>query len=69
MPGHDPPGRDSTASGYQADDAEYICRIISLGNHAEQLLEAARGHWSIENHLHWVLDVAFREVSCRVRQR
>jgi predicted transposase YbfD/YdcC len=24
-----------------------------------------RGHWSIENHLHWHLDVTFREDSCR----
>lgn len=25
------------------------------------------GHWGIENRLHWVLDVAFREDECRVR--
>ena len=27
----------------------------------------ARGHWGIENHLHWHLDVTFREDACRVR--
>ena len=27
----------------------------------------AQGHWSIENHLHWHLDVTFREDECRVR--
>jgi hypothetical protein len=27
----------------------------------------ARSHWGIENGLHWVLDVAFREDDCRVR--
>ena len=27
----------------------------------------ARGHWSIENHLHWHLDVTFREDNCRAR--
>jgi predicted transposase YbfD/YdcC len=27
-----------------------------------------RAHWSIENELHWVLDVAFREDQCRVRK-
>jgi predicted transposase YbfD/YdcC len=26
-----------------------------------------RGHWSIENQLHWHLDVTFREDACRAR--
>lgn len=30
-------------------------------------LAASRSHWGIENQLHWVLDVAFREDDCRVR--
>jgi predicted transposase YbfD/YdcC len=29
---------------------------------------AVRGHWGIENSLHWVLDVTFREDDCRVRK-
>ena len=28
---------------------------------------AVRGHWGIENRLHWVLDVAFGEDGCRAR--
>lgn len=29
--------------------------------------EAVRGHWGVENSLHWVLDVTFSEDDCRVR--
>jgi predicted transposase YbfD/YdcC len=32
------------------------------------LLQAVRGHWSIENSLHWVLDIAFREDQSRIRK-
>jgi predicted transposase YbfD/YdcC len=41
---------------------------ISSGDFsAEACLKYIRGHWSIENHLHWMLDVVFREDDCRVR--
>jgi predicted transposase YbfD/YdcC len=30
-------------------------------------VEAVRGHWGIENSLHWQLDVTFREDECRTR--
>jgi predicted transposase YbfD/YdcC len=42
--------------------------ISSLPNDAEHLLQVKRSHWTIENGLHWVLDIAFREDDCRVRQ-
>jgi predicted transposase YbfD/YdcC len=35
--------------------------ITSDNSSAAKLLEAKRAHWGIENGLHWVLDVAFRE--------
>jgi predicted transposase YbfD/YdcC len=35
---------------------------------AQTLAKAARSHWAIENGLHWVLDVTFREDDCRVRK-
>jgi len=42
--------------------------ISSLAGDAQRLLEATRTHWAIENSLHWVLDIAFREDECRVRK-
>ncbi len=46
---------------------EVMFYISSLPPHAQQLGKAIRQHWSIENQLHWVLDVTFREDSCRIR--
>lgn len=37
------------------------------GMTASQILEAKRSHWSIENQLHWVLDMQFREDESRAR--
>jgi predicted transposase YbfD/YdcC len=46
--------------------------ISSLAADTPQLartaLHAVRRHWSIENELHWLLDIAFREDDCRIRQ-
>ena len=42
--------------------------ISSLPADPVRLAELVRGHWGIENQLHWVLDVAFREDECRVRR-
>lgn len=35
---------------------------------AEHVLKTVRSHWSIENELHWTLDLAFDEDRCRVRK-
>ena len=42
--------------------------IASLDGQAEQFARAVRHHWHIENRLHWVLDVAFREDDARLRK-
>ena len=42
--------------------------ISTLPSNAKRILEAVRKHWSIENELHWVLDVALHEDHSRVRK-
>jgi predicted transposase YbfD/YdcC len=51
--------------GKQSIDNRFYISSRTLS--ASEALDASRGHWSIENELHWVLDVAFREDDCRVR--
>ena len=42
--------------------------ISSLEANAKELLRCVRGHWAIENQLHWCLDIGFREDTCKVRE-
>jgi len=43
--------------------------IASIAPDAAEFARAARQHWGIENGLHWVLDVIYREDECRIRKR
>lgn len=51
-----------------AETVERRYFISSLEAKAENALRAVRGHWAIENELHWCLDIGFREDECRVRE-
>lgn len=43
--------------------------ITDLETNAEKILLAIRSHWSIENSLHWTLDMTFREDESRIRKK
>jgi predicted transposase YbfD/YdcC len=75
----DPDGvwRDLSAVGMaitESTDSQGRCRlearyyILSVLLSAQEFAEAVRGHWGIENNLHWQLDVSFREDECRVHR-
>ena len=52
-------------------EQETVYGITSLAPeeaNAERLQELVRGHWGIENRLHWVRDMTLGEDACRVRR-
>jgi predicted transposase YbfD/YdcC len=52
-------GRERSVSGANTSTAHYY--LTSLRGTAAELGGLIRRHWSVENELHWCLDVAFRE--------
>jgi len=42
----------------------YITSLVLLAN---QIASLVRDHWAVENSLHWVLDMVFRDDECRLR--
>jgi len=57
---------ERTVDGQTSCERRYF--ISSLpGTDAEAMARAVRGHWGIENKLHWSLDVTFAEDACRTR--
>jgi predicted transposase YbfD/YdcC len=51
--------------GKTTTERRYFLSSLSLG--IETFARAARGHWGVENKLHWVMDVCFREDQSRAR--
>lgn len=42
--------------------------LSSCDDPVDPQIQAIRSHWGIENRLHWVLDMSFREDECRIRE-
>ena len=53
-------------AGEESNEVRYY--ILSKYLAARRFASAVRGHWGIENHLHWQLDVTFQEDQCRIRK-
>ena len=56
---------ERTVQGQTGAEKRYY--LSSLPANAQELARTVRAHWSVENNLHWVLDVVFREDESRVR--
>ena len=58
--------RERTEDGKTSvERVHYITSIPA--HHVRRLARIIRGHWSVENALHWSLDVSFDEDACRIR--
>jgi predicted transposase YbfD/YdcC len=58
-------GEKPDAAKIERETRFYISSLVWL---ASQIGPVIRGHWAIENSLHWVLDMLFRDDECRVRK-
>jgi len=59
------PLRLREVDGKTTVERRYYLASLPLG--IETFARAVRSHWAVENSLHWVLDMIFRDDECRVR--
>lgn len=57
--------RELLAEGKVEEETRYY--LSSLPGEAQHIGEAVRHHWNVENGLHWVMDMVFRDDECRIR--
>jgi predicted transposase YbfD/YdcC len=61
--------RTRTVKGVKTTEVHYgVTSLTEREADAKRLLGLVRGHWQIENGLHWVRDVTLGEDKCRVRK-
>ena len=58
------PGTSPGSAKIERETRFYITSLVWL---ASQVGPVVRSHWAIENSLHWVMDMVFRDDECRVR--
>ena len=58
--------RERVVGGVRTSTSHYY--LTSYAGTAAEIAAFVRGHWGIENGLHWVLDVVFREDRSRIRE-
>jgi predicted transposase YbfD/YdcC len=57
---------ESTRETGSRTETETRFYITSSTDHADRLAAVIRAHWAIENSLHWVMDMVFRDDECRI---
>ena len=61
--------RTSVRDGKTTTEVQYAVTSVSRQRGSpKRLLKWWRGHWQIENRLHWVRDVAYQEDRCRIQR-
>lgn len=60
--------RTREVNGQTSVELSYYISSLDRRSRAKRLAQHVRGHWSVENNLHWQLDVSFREDERRIRK-